>query len=275
LKQVIINLTSNAVKFKKEGFVRIKVGRFDGTDPDMMVIMVEDSGAGIPEEKRVLLFERYEQLSRQVQGSGLGLCLTLHLVEAMNGTIELDDTYYSGLVDHPGTRFVVKIPMPHINKLDAMSTTTDEDSNQVSKEEPSDSEISVTHNMKVLVVDDDALIRRLVTRRLQNIDKSMVIEQAENGEQAIAMIVGPDGSDFDLVLVDHYMPLCGGELTGEETIAKIRPYVAGLIIGSSGNNMKKEHTAAGADLFWQKPIPKNDILIRDLQRALRGKIGSI
>jgi CheY-like chemotaxis protein len=83
------------------------------------------------------------------------------------------------------------------------------------------------------------------------------------------MISGPNAKEYDLVLMDHFMPLCGGELTGEETIPVIRPFIKGIIAGSSGNDMRKEHTAAGADLFWLKPVPKDDNLLEDLREAFR------
>jgi PAS domain S-box-containing protein len=287
LKQILINLASNAIKFTQEGYVRIKAGRFDAGRHNMLHIYVEDSGPGIPAEKRWLLFQRYVQLSKQVQGSGIGLFLTRHLVEAMNGTIEIDTTYNSGIQEFPGTRFVVKIPLPD-SKLVSPKCTPEkaiDDSSAMLKlslasERPVDPSESLPvlspaecfpPHMRVLVVDDDKIIRRILARRLQKLDKTMEIDQAESGEQAIAMIVPPDSKKYELVLVDHFMPLAGGELTGEETIAIIRSHVSGVIVGSSGNDMHKEHEAAGADLFWQKPVPRDSAIIEDLRRIFMAK----
>jgi PAS domain S-box-containing protein len=297
-KQIIVNLTSNAVKFTKEGFVRVKVGRLDLFDPDLLCIFIEDSGPGVPDEKRKLLFERYVQLSKQVQGSGIGLCLTRHLVEAMGGIIEIDNSYNSGVKGSPGTRFVVKIPAPKIedNKLQKDASMQPEasleasiDKTQLTKlkngaatpesntknfQAPTNQD-SIPSNLNVLIVDDDRIIRKLLTRRLQKIDKTMNVETAESGEKAIEMITGPNSKDYGLVLMDHFMPLCGGELTGEETIGIIRPHVKGIIAGSSGNDMSKEHVAAGADLFWLKPVPKDHTVLEDLREAfhLKGSAG--
>ena len=76
---------------------------------------------------------------------------------------------------------------------------------------------------------------------------------------------------YDLVLMDHFMPLCGWVLTGEETIRIIRPHVEGVIAGSSGNDMTKEHTSAIADWFWLEPVPKNEVLLDDLNEAYKEK----
>jgi PAS domain S-box-containing protein len=320
LKQILINLISNSIKFTKEGFVRVRVGRFDAKSPDKLSILVEDSGPGIPKEKRKLLFEKYVQLSKQIQGSGIGLALTRQLVHAMKGTIEIDEHYQSGIPGNPGTRFVVHIVVPLVaedpaagedckpqiveerkirfaaelktqntnptgSKLPGGVVTLEEtiDSLHHHRDELSKSQrirangdhlttaISgfETANLRVLVVDDDKIIRKLLTRRLTNIDKSMIVEQAESGEIAIEKITGTNAQKYDLVLMDHFMPLCGGELTGEETIRIIRPHIEGVIAGSSGNDMSKEHAAAGADLFWLKPVPKDHVLLDDLREAFK------
>ena len=382
LKQILINLISNSIKFTKEGFVRVQVGRFDADKPSNLTISVEDSGPGIPKDKHELLFKKYVQLSTQVQGSGIGLALTRQLVSAMNGTIDVDEQYQSGIPGMPGTRFVVHIHAPTVNASDsapASSTTrstsptsnansqTDQisqlihlnengnrtesnrngnlqtmttsfsskqaDTNRIQEEEHGSNAVNQsrqtygrdrdsfsesetysveevidicnlsrrgtyenvdnnndvsggggtgpgangncrqsefrTTNLRVLIVDDDRIIRKLLTRRLQNIDKTMIIETAESGEIAIQKITGANLEKYDLVLMDHFMPLCGGKLTGEETIKVIRPFVDGIIAGSSGNDMSREHAAAGADLFWLKPVPKGNVLLDDLREAFK------
>jgi PAS domain S-box-containing protein len=334
LKQILINIVSNAIKFTQEGFVRVQVGRFDPDDPERLTIIVEDSGPGIPKDKRNLLFEKYVQLSTQIQGSGIGLALTKQLVEAMHGSIIIDENYQSGLPGHPGTRFVVDLVAPVVenetsSQSDEMDTVTSQEKRQNHSPSPHGSianpspakrcrrdaksaqtekgestldtslKASIIHahrnraeesrqqrhenpsrksgctrdlpeNLRVLIVDDDMIIRKLLSRRLLNIDPTMTVETAESGEIAIEMIKDPS-KKYDLVLMDHFMPLCGGVLTGEETIRIIRPHVEGVIAGSSGNDMSKEHTRAGADLFWLKPVPKDDILVDDLKEAFKEK----
>ncbi|KAL3934812.1 MAG: hypothetical protein SGARI_003226 [Bacillariaceae sp.] len=337
LKQILINIVSNAIKFTQAGFVRVQVGRFNVQEPDKLTIIVEDSGAGIPEDKRSLLFQKYVQLSTQIQGSGIGLALTKQLVEAMQGSVKIDESYQSGLPGHPGARFVVEVEAPMIENDTAsqtyeMETVTSQEKRQSdsatlpgfssnpaptkrcrddddmmspkragesaldasliaslsqahrNREEESRRRGSscerqnakaklIPENLRVLVVDDDMIIRKLLKRRLANIDPTMVVETAESGEIAIEMIRN-SSNKYDLVLMDHFMPLCGGVLTGEETIRIIRPHVEGVIAGSSGNDMRKEHTTAGADLFWLKPVPKDDVILDDLTEAFKAKAQS-
>lgn len=279
-------------------------------------------------DKRNLLFEKYVQLSTQIQGSGIGLALTKQLVEAMQGSIKIDESYHSGIPGHPGTRFVVDLVAPLV-EIDVSSHDTEPVTAQEKRQcfspashgsiiDPSPAKrfrhdestppvkdresaldnslkasINELHrhhedesrrrgascerrncksryipeNLRVLVVDDDMIIRNLLKRRLTNIDPTMTVETAESGKIAIEKIKDPS-KKYDLVLMDHFMPLCGGVLTGEETIRIIRPHVKGVIEGSSGNDMSKEHTKAGADLFWLKPFPRMMILKRHSKQRL-------
>mmetsp|Transcript_9682 Transcript_9682/g.26803 ORF Transcript_9682/g.26803 Transcript_9682/m.26803 type:complete len:807 (-) Transcript_9682:869-3289(-) len=349
LKQILINLISNAIKFTKEGFVRVQLGRFQADKPNRMMILVEDSGPGVAADKRNLLFEKYVQLNTQVPGSGIGLALTKLLVQAMNGTIEFDESYQSGIPGNPGSRFAVELDVDPVGNDSSSIVDVPEPSNdQTSKsgeskrsansssssspgstvpssqstKDSSDTQIvnlvvdgkdrsvprasagngnattpkgvTVAHvidskednnsapdeskesgqlgaHLRVLVVDDDRSVRKLLTRRFQRLSPSIEVDTADSGEVAISKIKHSN-SEPDLVVMDHYMPLAGGQLTGEETIRVIRPFLPnGVIVGSSGNDVRKEHTEARADLFWLKPVPKDEILVEDLKEAFRTK----
>jgi signal transduction histidine kinase/PAS domain-containing protein len=109
VKQVITNLISNALKFTNEGFINIHSYRtnkdVDGSDiPDSLVIAVSDSGVGVPSKNREQLFSRWEQLGTNVNGTGIGLCLSRFLVLAMKGQIYLNENYNSGIKDSPGAQ---------------------------------------------------------------------------------------------------------------------------------------------------------------------------
>ena len=100
----------NHIKFTLKGFVRMRaVILADG----LVEISVEDTGPGIPKGKRGHLFDKFqESLDLLSQGTGIGLCLCKSLVELLQGTISLDDTYDSGVPGSPGARFVVKLENP-------------------------------------------------------------------------------------------------------------------------------------------------------------------
>jgi len=103
---VILNLGRNSTKFVHEGFVRFKAAVVDGN----VELYVEDSGQGITEEMRGRLFEKYQtSLDRLSQGTGIGLSLCKNLVSLLNGDIELDETYHSGIPGQPGAKFVIRL----------------------------------------------------------------------------------------------------------------------------------------------------------------------
>lgn len=110
IERIILNLLSNAVKFSNPGD-KIKVNLEDKLNS--IIITVEDTGIGIPEEKQSILFNRFAQvdksLSRKTEGSGIGLTIVKSLVEMHNGTIKLESVYGQG------TKFIITLP---VNKLD-------------------------------------------------------------------------------------------------------------------------------------------------------------
>jgi len=106
LKQIILNLAANATKFVQVGFIRLRAAVVDGN----VELYVEDSGPGIPPEKRNLLFARFqESLDQLNQGTGIGLNVCKTLCELMGADIYLDETFDSGVEGYPGTRFVIKL----------------------------------------------------------------------------------------------------------------------------------------------------------------------
>ena len=101
-----MNLGRNSIKFTTRGYVRFRAAVVDG----FVALYVEDSGAGIPCDKRDNLFEKFQaSLDVLSQGTGIGLSLCENLVRLLNGSISLDDNYESAVPGSPGTRFVVQL----------------------------------------------------------------------------------------------------------------------------------------------------------------------
>ena len=129
LKQTILNLATNAAKFVRKGYIRIGAklqeqhpssdNDGDGSKNNYSVqLFVEDSGPGIPLEKRVDLFQKFQDsLDFMHQGTGVGLSLCKNLVELMGGDIYLDETFDSGIQGFPGTRFVVDLKTEPVSIL--------------------------------------------------------------------------------------------------------------------------------------------------------------
>eukprot|EP00980_Cylindrotheca_fusiformis_P016025 scaffold4715_cov115-Cylindrotheca_fusiformis.AAC.9 len=111
LKQIVSNLAMNATKFVERGFIRLKCVVIETEDGEQSVqLHLEDSGPGIPLEKRANLFAKFqESLDLLNQGTGIGLCLSKHLSNLMGGDLWLDESYDSGFEGCPGTRFILDL----------------------------------------------------------------------------------------------------------------------------------------------------------------------
>jgi len=318
LKQVILNLGRNSVKFINEGFIRLRaevvdVECFD--DPhrfrDSFVrdnshldieggnrvyktvkIYVEDSGSGIPLEKRDRLFAKYqESLDLLSQGTGIGLHLCKNLVDLMGGCISLDNDYDSGIPGNPGARFVVDLQTPpsdttvieiplsmefdrdssaHVNFLDETNGTKSSQLFEHCEGEESTVDSSIPElpeSLNVLFVDDDRVLRKLFSRTIKTVAPGWNIREAANGEAAILLA---DEEDFDLIFCDMYMASVEKQLLGTEAVRELRS--KGLkcrICGLSANDKELEFLEAGADAFLFKPIPCEATTLRKtLQRVL-------
>jgi len=265
LKQVIINLGRNSCKFIDEGFIRLKAEIVDG----IVKIYVDDSGSGIPTEKRRRLFAKYqESLDLLNQGTGIGLFLCKTLVELMGGEISLDDDYHSGVPGHPGTRFVVNLNteplkspclIENSKELDAMMSSASGPGagtqTATTVEELSSFPSDLPDSLSVLFVDDDAILRKLFSRSLKRVCPNWTVREASNGETAIRLV--ESGEKFDMIFVDMYMASVEKQLLGTETVAALREIkgMSSRLCGLSANDKEQEFYDAGADAFMFKPFP--------------------
>lgn len=250
LKQILVNLAKNALKFVDTGFVRIVVLR-DPQKKDVIQFAVEDSGPGIAKEDCERLFSKYETLTKiQQQGSRIGLFLCQVLVQAMKGAIFIDPFYNSGEPECPGSRFVVELPLPEIKPVVSVDVE------------------SPTHALNfscksVLIVDDGDMIRLMTKRLMEKNWQQWAISEATSGSEALELV---HKQEFDLIFMDHYMPGVPG-WTGQRTITELRNFgCQAVIVGMSANDKEKEHVAAGANGFLQKPVSINKLekLLRSL-----------
>ena len=132
LQQVVLNLARNSAKFVEEGFVRLRAN----VQNDKVHMYIEDSGPGIPEEKRKDLFNKYQKsLDSLAQGTGVGLSLVEKLVNLMDGDIYLDEKYDSGHEGHPGACMVI-----NLNQAPQEADEEDKDAN-MQKEQTAEEEV--------------------------------------------------------------------------------------------------------------------------------------
>ena len=234
LRQVLLNLVGNAVKFTPEGWVRVVLSAEHGR----LRIVVSDTGIGIPEDRQPTVFEAFEQvhtgIRRAYEGTGLGLAIARQLVGAMGGGIALVSR-----PDH-GTTFTVDLPLKTLAGVAARSSVT---------------EAAVRlDGRRVLVVEDNRTNQVVVQKMLERRGASVVL--AENGKAALDRI---GESAFDVVLMDLSMPVMSGldatrRLRAEEARAG-RPRLP--VVALTGNAFARDREAAleaGCDGFLTKPV---------------------
>lgn len=195
IKQILINLLNNAVKFTREGSVKLSVTGRPGEDPDteLLVFSVEDTGCGIRKEDQVKIFEDFKQVdskrNRSVEGTGLGLSIVKRLVDLMGGTIELESEYEAG------STFTVTIPQRIVDPRPLSQAP------HVPERQARRVETFTAPGFRVLVVDDNAVNRRVATGFLN--PYGFQIAEAESGPEAIELV---RSRPFDLIFMDHMMP---------------------------------------------------------------------
>ncbi len=191
LRQILINLIGNAIKFTNEGgTITVSCAVFD-QDPSQVTIhfTVADTGIGMKEEKISQIFKPFSQAdnstTRRYGGAGLGLSITSELVSLMGGLITIESQ------EGVGTSFDFMIPF----EIPLVKEKTLESKLKTSKEKPS----------KILVVEDNKINQKLITSILQR--QGLEVSIADNGAEALNLI---PNNNFDLILMDCQMPVMDG-----------------------------------------------------------------
>ncbi len=261
LKQVMINLVKNAIKFVPSGFVRIGARR---TGVEAVELWCEDSGPGIPEGKEQGLFDQYAQLNSHDQGTGIGLALCRLLTEQMGGTIGVDPTYRNdGPQGGRGARFLLTLPLRAADAPAAVPATKAAAAEPCTSSQPP--LFCVRGPYRAMVVDDDPAVRFVVRRTLAAAGMP-IVDEAAHGEEALRKAAA---CQYDLIMMDQYMASSGGRMTGAHAVTELRAMGStALIIGLSANDIELELLGAGADLFIRKPLP----LPREMSQLLRERL---
>ncbi len=246
VKQIVLNLLTNAIKYTREGYVSFNVSSVIKDDICRLIISVEDSGIGIKEENIEKLFSKFERFDLEknitIEGTGLGLAITKKLVELMNGKIVVQSKYGEG------SKFTIAIDQRIIPKtLEELG---------LSENNKEFTDIFVAPNAKVLVVDDNAINIKVAQRLLKSFE--IIPETVMSGQECINKIL--DGNKYDLILLDDMMP----KMTGTETLKNLKmiigfetPVVA--LTANAISGMKEKYLEAGFNDYLSKPIDKNEL----------------
>lgn len=248
LKQVLINLIGNAIKFTDRGeiILRVEIAALSELSANIRIEVV-DTGIGIPPDRHAAVFDSFTQAdgstSRRFGGTGLGLSISRRLVELMGGKIGLKS------VEGKGSTFWIELELPLGSQI--------EDAIKVAP--PS--------GCRVLVVDDNPTNRKLLLSILREWDCEVVV--AGNGEDALEQVEGRGSTGFDLILTDYLMPgMDGLELTAllqQRWRDKLPPIV--MLSSSSDIRSRSDWKQRGVFACLSKPV-RQAHLVRIIRQAV-------
>ena len=238
LKQVVINLINNAVKFTPKGEVDFIMNGSPLGNNYKLHIEVADTGIGIPEDKIESIFDPFQQLSTRIynQGVGLGLPISKKIIDALGGKIKVESTVGQG------SRFILDFFFP-IAETDNV------------KEEKIPTDISLKP-IVILLVEDDKVSQLAVKTWLTGKGHEIVI--AENGKQAVDYL---QENNVDVILMDVHMPEMDGiqatKIIKEKSLSKA-PIIG--MTASVMNNERETYIEAGMDVLVEKPVNFESLL---------------
>ncbi len=257
LRQILVNLIGNAIKFTEKGSIRVSVENMETTEnSSTLKFSISDTGIGIPSAKLESIFNTFTQadasVTRKFGGTGLGLAISKKLIHLMHGDISVESTKEEGTT----FSFTAKFDIPEKGWVKT-AEMQDQDSTEIA--------IKGLGYLKILLVDDSLDNRFLINAFLKN--ESCSIVEADNGSIAVELF---PTEQWDIILMDMQMPVMDGyqatrrirEIEKKEGIG-YTPIVA--LTAHSINTEVKKCFDAGCDVHLAKPVSKADLLkvIRD------------
>ena len=243
VKQIVLNLLTNAVKYTNEGYIIFTVECVNiNKDLCRLIISVEDSGIGIKKDKIDKLFTKFERLDEErnitIEGTGLGLAITKKLVELMHGKMVVQSIYGKG------SRFTVSLDQKIVAPKE--------------KEEIKEKTV-VKGNYKgkrVLVVDDNKLNLKVAERLLR--EYNLFVDEVASGFDAIDRI--NMGVPYNLILMDDMMP----KMSGCETLKELKKNKdfhtkTVALTANAISGMREKYLSVGFDDYLAKPIKKEEL----------------
>lgn len=261
LREIVVNLLGNAVKYTKEGNVWLTIDIKEQDEQRIIFeIHVKDTGIGIKQEKLATIFDTFEQaddvVNYQIEGTGLGLSIAKQFTELMGGTLTVNSVYGEG------SDFCLIIPQ----EIKQKQINTSDSTASVNEKKFS------TNNVSVLVVDDNMMNIKLEKMLLEKYNIN--VSYAQSGFECIEKA---EKEKFDIILMDNMMP----EMDGVETLIKLRegkhvnsdtPVI--IVTANAIVGVREKMIEIGFDGFVSKPIER-ETLVAELSRLLpQNKINS-
>lgn len=256
LRQILLNLVSNAVKFTEKGAVTIEA-QLNQITPNQneLEIHIIDTGIGMSPEQMVRVFEEFEQAesstARNYGGTGLGLSITKQLIELQKGSINVKSE------ENIGTEIIVKIPY---------AKGTEE--NQPEKKPAKETTPIYFQNLKILIADDEPFNRKLLEAIFRN--ENVELTSVSDGTEVLEKL---KNNQYDCILMDMHMP----EMDGIETTKNIRtneknkvnkniPII--VLTAALTDEDKKRYIATGMNGIVAKPFNKKTVL-EEISKVLK------
>lgn len=207
IRQILINVLNNAIKFTRTGYVSLKVsGGYVDEEHIKLTFEIEDTGIGIRKEDMKAVFEAFQQLdmnkNRKTEGTGLGLAITKRLVQLMHGELQVESEYGKG------TKFTISIDQKVVDQRTIKEAPVTRESIQ-----ETDTRMFTCEEYRILVVDDNVINRKVAIAMVEAY--GCQVDEADSGSKAIALA---KNNKYDIILMDHMMP----EMDGIEATHLIR-----------------------------------------------------
>lgn len=248
IRQIVVNLMNNAVKYTEKGSVTLIVKGEQSDDVVKLSICVKDTGIGIKEEDIDKLFEDFvrieESRNKNIEGTGLGLSIAMQLLELMDSKLEVSSVYGEG----SEFSFVIEQKITDHTPIGDIALRLEQ------KAENFEYTSSFTApDAKILVVDDNDVNRNVFVNLLK--ETKLNIDEADCGRKALELIFE---KKYDVIFLDHMMP----DMNGIDVLHKVKednnhPNVSTPIIVLTANalaGVREEYLAAGFDDYLSKPI---------------------
>ena len=255
IKQILMNILNNAIKYTKEGYVKLSVECEKKEDRVVnMIYTVEDSGMGIKKEDIPYLFTAFKRVdesnTKHIEGTGLGLSIVKQFLDLMGGRVTVNSVYTKG------STFVVEIPQKAVTE-EEIGEYNYEKRHKLEKRTEYKKRFEAP-DAKLLVVDDNESNLLVVTKLLR--DTGMQIDTVKSGKAALEKTLD---TKYDLIFMDHLMP----EMDGIEAFHAIRNQVGGknketnivILTANAGAENRKLYATAGFNGYLVKPVTGDDL----------------
>ena len=250
IKQILVNLLNNAVKYTNEGSVTLLVEKGEEEGDDVTLLFsVSDTGIGIRQESLPYLFDAFRRMDEDrnvgIEGTGLGLSIVKQLVNLMDGRITVDSVYTQG------STFSVELKQKVSGKkaIGAVNVTGFD----IASKSGGYTAGFIANDARILIVDDNVMNLEVEKRLLDGTE--MTIDTATSGDEALSLTIA---EHYDLIFMDHLMP----EMDGITCMQHIRKQSGGLnnrapivvLTANAGSENRELYTRSGFDNYLVKPV---------------------